>query len=74
MRFRYAVKVGCEDIGRRVTVRVRLSSGTLGDVLGVLERCDEHTFEIRDRTGKLRRIARSDVVAAKVVPPAAPRR
>jgi hypothetical protein len=74
VRFRYAMKVGCEDVGRRVTVRVRLSSGTLGDVLGVLERCDEHTFEIRNQTGKLRRISRSDVVAAKVVPPAPPRR
>lgn len=71
MRFRYSVTVGCDDVGRRVTVRVRLSTGVFSDVLGVLERCDENTFQIRDRTGKLRRVARSDVVAAKVIPPKA---
>jgi len=71
MRFRYEVRLDCEDLGRRVTVRVRLSSGGYSDVVGVLETCDEGSFGIRDRTGTLRNIDRSDVVAAKVVAPPA---
>lgn len=74
MRFRYAMSLGCEDLGRRVTVRHRLSSGGTADVLGVLETCSEDTFGIRDRTGRLKRVNRSNVVAAKVVPPPPPRR
>ena len=72
MPFAYEVRITCADIGRRVTVRSRLAAGGYGDVLGVLETCDEETFGVRDRTGALRRLARADVVAAKVVeaPPA----
>ena len=69
MKFVYEVKVGCEDIGRRVTVRYRLRSTGLSDVLGILETCDERAFGVRDRTGTLRTIERADVVAAKVVEP-----
>lgn len=69
MRFGYEVAVGCEDLGRRVTVRFRLHAKGLSDVVGVLESCDESTFGVRDRSGTLRRIDRADVVAAKVVPP-----
>jgi hypothetical protein len=70
VRFAYEVAVDCDDVGRRVTVRVRLADGVLSDVLGILEACDEEVFEIRRREGELRRVARADVVAAKVVPDA----
>lgn len=69
MRFEYRIAVGCEDLGRRVTVRFRTEGGALSDVLGVLEACDDATFQIRDRAGRLRRVDRERVVAAKVVPP-----
>jgi hypothetical protein len=67
VRFRYDVRVGCEDLGQRVTVRMRLAGGGYSDVLGVLETCDERFFGVRDRAGKLRTLDREDVVAAKVV-------
>jgi hypothetical protein len=67
MPFLYEVNVGCEDLGRRVTVRYRLPSSGYSDVIGILETCDEHTFGIRDRTGALRTIVRADLVAGKVV-------
>lgn len=73
MPFRYVDDLGCEDLGRRVTVRFRLNASALTDVVGVLETCDDATFGVRDRTGTLRRIERADVVAAKVVE-APPRR
>ena len=62
--------VDCGDLGRRVTVRQRDSTGGFNDIVGILETCDDDSFEIRDRTGKLRRVSRREVVAAKVVPPA----
>jgi hypothetical protein len=65
--FRYEVKIGCDDLGRRVTVRYRLQSSGFSDVIGILETCDERVFGVRDRTGTLRTIERSDVVAAKIV-------
>ena len=68
MRFGYRVAVDCEDVGSRVTVRVRLADGALSDVLGVLEGCDDVAFQIRVRSGELRRVVRDEVVAAKVVP------
>jgi hypothetical protein len=67
--FVYEVRVGCEDLGRRVTVRYRLEQSGFSDVVGILETCDERAFGIRDRTGALRTVTRSDVVAAKVVAP-----
>lgn len=73
MRYGLRVTIDCSDLGRRVTVRSRLSTGAFSDVVGVLETCDEETFGIRDRTGKLRRIARRDLVAGKIVPSAKPR-
>lgn len=63
------ILVGCDDLGRRVTVRRRLATGGFGDVVGVLEGCDDRTFAIRDRAGRLRRVDRGDVVAARVVLP-----
>ena len=74
MRYAARVLVGCEDIGRRVTVRFRLAEGGFSDVVGVLETCDEATFGVRDRSGALRRVTRTEVVAAKVVPPPPDRR
>jgi hypothetical protein len=65
--FAYEVRVSCEDLGRRVTVRYRLPASGFSDVIGILETCDERNFGIRDRSGALRTIARDDVVAAKVV-------
>lgn len=68
------VAIDRSDLGRRVTVRYRLAEGGFSDVVGILETCDDATFGVRDRNGTLRVVARSDVVAAKVVPAAPPRR
>jgi N-acetylglutamate synthase len=68
------VAVDCSDLGRRVSVRYRHEGGGFTDVVGILENCDEATFGVRDRTGKLRVVPRAEAVAAKVVPSAPPRR
>ncbi|HJR19130.1 MAG TPA: hypothetical protein VJ922_05365 [Actinomycetota bacterium] len=70
MRFVGRVLVDCSDVGRRVTVRRRLAEGGYTDVVGILERCDEETFGVRDRNGILHTVDWAAVVAAKVVPPA----
>ena len=53
---------------------MHLETGGYSDVVGILESCDEAHFGVRDRAGKLRRIPRTEVAAAKVVPAPRPRR
>ncbi len=61
-----------QDVGRRVSVRRRVEGG-LTDVLGhLLDLADDH-LEVLSR-GAVLTLATADVTAAKVVPPATPRR
>lgn len=60
------------DSGRRVTVRTRIADPGQGgphltDTVGILERWDEGTLEIRRRDGSLARIDEDDITAARVV-------
>jgi hypothetical protein len=74
---RYALDLAPADVGSRVVVRRRLPEGQYGDVLGELERWPEDGSDevvVRDRHGVVHRVPRADVVAAKTVPPAPPRR
>ena len=71
---RYALTAGPADVGARVVVRRRLPDGALGDLLGELLRWDDQAVEVRDRHGVAHTVATVDVVAAKRVPPAPPRR
>jgi N-acetylglutamate synthase len=70
-----------DDVGRRVVVRRVLAGQSgpsggpaMGDVLGVLEECEEDHLVVRRRDGVAVRVAVADVVAAKTVPPPPPRR
>lgn len=67
MPYRSADRLGPEHVGRRVTVRRRLAEGGVGDVVGVLESLDDEAVSVRRRDGTLVRVARGDVVAARVV-------
>lgn len=71
---RYVLTAGPGDVGHRVVVRRRRPDGALGDLLGELLRWDDQLVEVRDRHGVTHPVATSDVVAAKRVPPAPPRR
>ena len=62
-----------DDVGARVMVRRRLPEGGYGDLLGELVQWDTEVV-VRDRTGALHTVPRTDVVAAKRVPPAPARR
>jgi hypothetical protein len=67
MRFRYAQEVDCTALGRRVSIRYRTPDGKASDVVGVLEQCDEQRFAVRNRRAQLVTVARSDVVASRIV-------
>ncbi len=69
----YARTLSAADVGARVVVRRRLSDGLYGDLLGELLAWGGSVV-VRDRHGDLVRIARSDVVLGKRVPPAPARR
>lgn len=73
--------LGSDDIGRRVVVRSLVPGETapsgrplLTDVIGVLEAWADGRLGVRRPEGELVEIALADVVAAKVVPTAPPRR
>ena len=61
-----------QDVGRRVSVRRRVEGG-LTDVLGYLLSITPETLEVLAH-GEVVSLATADVTAAKVVPPATPRR
>lgn len=63
-------RLGAAQIGQRVVVRHRIPDGRATDVLGELVALTAQTLTVRDRTGVEHVIAQSDIVAAKVVPPA----
>ena len=61
------------DVGARVSVRRRVPEGRLTDVLGHLLDVTENHLEVLG-PGEVLRLPLADVTAAKVVPPATPRR
>ncbi|PRY01959.1 hypothetical protein [Allonocardiopsis opalescens] len=69
---RPSVSVSAADTGRRVSVRRRLPSGWLGDVVGVLEFWRDGVLGIRRRDGSVTEVTEASLVAGRVVPEAAP--
>ena len=70
---RYVLSVGPADVGARVVVRHALREGGHSDLLGELVRWDDEVA-VRDRAGRVHAVPRTDVVAAKRVPPPPVRR
>jgi hypothetical protein len=72
VRYRYEVRIGPGDVGRRVVVRWRRPAAAgdeVADVVGPLEAADEHAFSVRNRRGELVVIPTERALAAKVIPP-----
>ncbi|GAA2075859.1 hypothetical protein [Actinomadura alba] len=78
MSYRFAarlvVTVTPSDVGQRVSLRRRLTTGEYSDVVGILESWSDGILQVRRRTGELIEVPENIVVAGKVVPPAPPRR
>lgn len=68
MRYRSADAIGPEHVGARVTVRRLLPDGMKSDVIGTCEAADADAVSVRDRHGTIVRIARDEIVAARVHP------
>ncbi|WP_454923393.1 putative acetyltransferase [Actinoallomurus rhizosphaericola] len=71
---RYVVSIAPSDIGRRVSLRRRVSSGAYSDVVGELRGWADGRLTVRRRDGSDVEVAEADLVAGKVVPPPPPRR
>ena len=67
MRFGSKNVLGPEHVGRRVTVRRALPEGGKSDTIGILSSFGETEVVVVDRTGTHVRIARADIVAARVI-------
>ncbi|MGP4113005.1 GNAT family N-acetyltransferase [Streptomyces sp. 4N509B] len=70
---RLEVRITPSDVGRRVSVRTVAAPGDwparFTDTLGVLSSWENGVLRVTRRDGRVARLAESDLVAAKVVPP-----
>ncbi|WP_433181324.1 hypothetical protein [Actinoallomurus sp. CA-150999] len=71
---RYVVSIAPSDIGRRVSLRRRLDSGSYSDVVGELQAWADGLLTVRRRDGSIVSVPEAELVAGKVVPPPPPRR
>ncbi|PDP86909.1 hypothetical protein CQJ94_14980 [Glycomyces fuscus] len=67
-------RISPADIGRRVSVRIRLPEGGFTDIVGVVESWDDGVLTVRRRDGSAVEVAESAIAASRVVPPVPPRR
>jgi N-acetylglutamate synthase len=77
VRYRLEVRLTPADVGKRVVIRWRSGSADskeMTDVLGILERADAESFEVRTRDGSTVVIPAGRALAGKVVPPPPARR
>jgi hypothetical protein len=73
LKYRSVDQIGPQHLGRRVTVRRTLPDGGYSDVIGVCENADASSITVRSKNGESIVIARSDIVAARVVGSASPK-
>jgi hypothetical protein len=78
VRYRFEVRLGPADLGRRVVVRWRRPAAGGGDevadVIGVLAAADTEALTVRTAAGDSVIIPVDRALAGKTVPPAPPRR
>ncbi|OLT25581.1 hypothetical protein BJF83_05310 [Nocardiopsis sp. CNR-923] len=67
-------RIGHADVGKRVSVRIRLPDGGFTDIVGVVESWANGVLAVRRRDDSVVEVAESGIAASRVVPPAPPRR
>ena len=67
MRFRSAGRLGPEQVGRRVSVRVRDDDGSARDIIGILEALDPHAATIARENGARESVRLERIIAAREV-------
>lgn len=73
MRARLRVRITPDDVGSRVSIRLR-DDGGYTDVVGHLESWADGQLRVRRRDGEVATLSEGEIVAGKVVPPAPPKR
>jgi N-acetylglutamate synthase len=78
MRYLLEVRLTSADVGQRVVIRwrrpARGGGEVVADVLGILEKADAGSFEVRTHDGNVVVVPARRALAGKVVPPPARRR
>ncbi|MFI6574570.1 hypothetical protein ACIBFB_02125 [Nocardiopsis sp. NPDC050513] len=74
MRGRLVHRIAHEDVGKRVSLRIRLPDGGFTDIVGVVESWADGVLTLRRRDGSVAEVAESGIAASRVVPPVPPRR
>lgn len=70
----YVHRITPEDVGKRVSVRIRIPDGRFTDIVGVLEAWTDEVLLLRRRDGSSAEVTESTIVASRIVPPVPPRR
>ena len=71
---RYVHRIVPEDVGKRVSVRIRLPDGRFTDVVGVVEGWTDGVLLIRRRDDSIAEVVESTIVSNGIVPHAPTRR
>jgi len=74
MGARLTVAITPADVGKRVSIRRALPDGRPGDVVGTLQTWSDGVLRVRRRDDSVVEVPQSTLLAAKIVPPAPPRR
>jgi hypothetical protein len=74
VRYRYAMRLGPDDVGSRVVIRWRRPTPPDGpdevaDVLGILESAGPDAFVVRKSSGEVVTVPRDRALAGKPIPP-----
>lgn len=67
-------RISPEDVGKRVTVRIRLPEGNFTDIVGVVESWERGTLTLRRRDDSLAEVAEDSIAASRIVPQTPPKR
>lgn len=62
------------DVGKRVSVRIRLPDGGFTDIVGVVESWEGDVLTIRRRDDTVAEVAEPSIAASRIVPQQPPRR
>ncbi|WP_116245958.1 hypothetical protein [Nocardiopsis sp. FIRDI 009] len=74
LRGRLVHRITRGDVGKRVSVRIRLPDQGFTDIVGVVESWTDGVLTLRRRDDSAVEVAESDIAASRVVPPVPPRR
>lgn len=67
-------RIGPDDVGERVSVRIRTPDGGFTDIVGVVESWERGILTVRRRDDSVAEVAEETIAASRIVPRTPPKR